>query len=1068
MSQTMLPLSEEDGLSLTGERIVADRYLLKDAKKETLSVGSLVVAVLDRKRSYHELARVVAMDERAKTVTVELRDGYREELAFDHVDVLKETAPREMWRRIARGVASSTADPSAYEEKFYELQSHWRYVPGGRINASMGTGIKTTSYNCFVIPNVGYNLRDYARSFGQTLEIQARSGGVGMNLSQVPPAGTLIPTEARSRKRDLILAIDVWHEDLMEFLTQFYPNSTKAVRLSKSFLRAVEENMNWTYTFPDTSCESYDSAWDGDIDAWIAAGYPVRSGETVSAQAVYDAIVESGALILQDLLGTVITPGDSRGTIAERLGDMWEAMSRQKRVTMLLSTLRPRYSYVRGVNGRSSGAYSWGLLYDKANEVFGQGFGPVGVGEIMSVGCQLTLQGGSRRGALMLILNDRHADVLKFIRCKQVDGVITGANISVGISEAFMQAKATGALWDLGYPDMEDAPRFDGDFDAWEARQELLVTSERIEAAKLWDELTTSAWKSAEPGVVFLGRYNRMSNSHYFNPIIATNPCGEQGLPAFGICNLGAVVLSKFAVGFEDEAKRVTFRDSAKEAYLRGWLTRYFDETRADFFLHHIKWEELEEITRTGLRFQDAVIDATYYPFEDNRVNQLSERRVGLGIMGLHDLLLYCGVRYGSQESVHLIDVLMGMMAEWCYLESVELAKENGPFPKFDADAFLQSGYMKTMAEERPHVTAAIRQYGVRNVTTMTIAPTGTTGTMVGCSTGCEPYYAWSYFRNSRLGMFEERATIVEEYLTAHAPVEGLPDYFVTSMDLSPEEHVRVQAALQKWIDSSISKTCNAPNDYTIEDTKKLYDLAYELGCKGVTIYRDGSRSEQVLSLSDPTEEVGEHATVQVAAGHLDNVDAVVDSGDAARLVGYQNRKRPDVLYGATYKKETPLGTAFITINDDQTTSFAREIFVNIGKAGSDVYAANEALGRAITLYLMDSLNPEKEAVLVKHFSGIGGQTSVGFGERRITSVPDAIAKSLIEHAETFPLRRISQATSRDDATEQGASHNHAAAPLSSLRAAEIARDWCPECHQHSLIRQGGCSECEACGYSKC
>ncbi|WP_231877794.1 TSCPD domain-containing protein [Ferroacidibacillus organovorans] len=394
--------------------------------------------------------------------------------------------------------------------------------------------------------------------------------------------------------------------------------------------------------------------------------------------------------------------------------------------------------------------------------------------------------------------------------------------------------------------------------------------------------------------------------------------------------------------------------------------------------------------------------------------------------------------------------------------------KRTGLFPKFDADAFLQSGYMKTMAEERPHVTAAIRQYGVRNVTTMTIAPTGTTGTMVGCSTGCEPYYAWSYFRNSRLGMFEERATIVEEYLTAHAPVEGLPDYFVTSMDLSPEEHVRVQAALQKWIDSSISKTCNAPNDYTIEDTKKLYDLAYELGCKGVTIYRDGSRSEQVLSLSDPTEEVGEHATVQVAAGHLDNVDAVVDSGDAARLVGYQNRKRPDVLYGATYKKETPLGTAFITINDDQTTSFAREIFVNIGKAGSDVYAANEALGRAITLYLMDSLNPEKEAVLVKHFSGIGGQTSVGFGERRITSVPDAIAKSLIEHAETFPLRRISQATSRDDATEQGASHNHAAAPLSSLRAAEIARDWCPECHQHSLIRQGGCSGCGACGHSKC
>ncbi|MCY0875129.1 MAG: adenosylcobalamin-dependent ribonucleoside-diphosphate reductase [Firmicutes bacterium] len=1078
---SILPFTQEDVLSQTGERIVADRYLLKDAQKETLSVGSLVVAVLDRKRAYHELARVIALDTVAKTVTVELRDGYQQELSFDHVDVLKELAPRQMWQRIARGVAQVTKDPAYFEEQFYELQSQWRYVPGGRINASMGTGIQTTSYNCFVIPNVGWSPRDYAKSFGQTLEIQARSGGVGMNLSQVPPQGSLVPVLDRPRKTDLLLALDIWHEDILDFLATDYPHSTKVVRVSKAFLRAVEEGADWTFVFPDTSSQAYDEQWHGDLEAWMAAELPVRYGDTMAARLLYDKLVDSGVQMLQDFIGVVLNPGDSRGTIAQRLGDMWEAMREGKRVTMQLSSLRPRYSYVRGVNGRSSGAFSWGLLYDKGNAVFGQGFGPVGVGEIMSVGCQLTLQGGSRRGALMLILNDRHADIRKFIRAKQVDGVISGANISVGISEEFMAAKKAGEQWEIGYPALADAASFDGDFFAWEANGQSLVVTETLLADRLWDELVASAWKSAEPGVVFLGRYNAMSNSAYFNPIIATNPCGEQGLPAFGICNLGAVVLSQFAAGFADSGEQVAFVDKQREAYIRGWLARYFDEDKTEFFLHHVKWEELERITRTGLRFQDAVIDATYYPFEDNRRNQMGERRVGLGIMGLHDLLLYCGVRYGSAESVAFIDVLIGMMAEWCYLESVELAKESGPFPQFDTEQFLASGYMQTMAKERPHVTEAIRQFGVRNVTTMTIAPTGTTGTMVGCSTGCEPYYAWSYYRNSRLGMFEERAEIVQAYHTTHPTSDGsLPAYFVTSMELTPEEHVRVQAALQKWIDSSISKTCNAPNSYTVEDTKQLYNLAYDLGCKGVTIYRDGSRSEQVLSLTDPQEESPAESGELVGAGQGGEIAATQLSATDAqgrRTGPYMKRKRPAVLYGATYEKETPLGTAFITINDDPDENLAREIFVNIGKAGSDVYAANEALGRAITLYLMDSQNPDKEEVLVKHFSGIGGQSSVGFGERRITSVPDAIAKSLIQHAETFPLRSLGADEMTATMTEwrlqsqsarEQASGESSADKSSKMRAAEIGRDLCPACHQHTLVRHGGCNECEACGYSKC
>ncbi|ACV58898.1 adenosylcobalamin-dependent ribonucleoside-diphosphate reductase [Alicyclobacillus acidocaldarius] len=1056
----MLDLNDDDYLGPTGEKIVADRYLLKDIRKEALAPGALVVAVLDKKRAYHELARVKAVDRDADQVTVELRDGSIVDLPVSQVDVLLETSPRQMWRRVARGAAAVTRQPEVWEEAFYELQKGWRYVPGGRINASLGTGMQVTSYNCFVIPNVGPDLRDYAESFGQTLEIQARSGGVGMNLSRIPPQGTLIPVSTASRKAELMLVLDAWHPDLVDFLETEYPHSTKLVRADAAFWRAVEEDDEWVFRFPDTSVEGYDEKWAGDLDAWLRQGLPVEEHGRIRARELMEKILASDAHLVPQAVGFCLSPGDSRSTIARTLGDMWEAMRDGKRVSLVLSSLRPRYSYVRGVNGRSSGAYSWGLLYDKGNQVFGEGFGPVGVGEIMSVGCQLTLQGGSRRGALMLILNDRHADLPKFIRAKQVDGVITGANISVGVSEEFMQAKRRGESWQLGFVPPSHREAFDGDFGRWLEEGKPFEVTETISAAKLWRDICESAWKSAEPGVVFLGRANAMSNSWYFNPLVATNPCGEQPLPPYGICNLGAVVLARFANGFRDSGVRTEFSDPEREAYVRSLLLEKFPADEAEFLLHHIRWEELELTTRRGIRFQDAVIDATYYPFEENRQNQMSERRVGLGIMGLHDLMLYCGIRYGSEESVKLIDVLMGLMAEWAYLESVELAKEYGPFPKFDAEKFLQSGFMRHMAAERPHVVEAIRKHGVRNVTTMTIAPTGTTGTMVGCSTGCEPYYAWSYFRNSRLGLFEEHAAIVEQYRREHPSEESLPPYFVTAMELTPEEHVRVQAALQRWIDSSISKTCNAPHSYTVEDTVKLYDLAYELGCKGITIYRDGSRSEQVLSLKkDDQAGDGEGAKDTAASAPVEK------SAQPAQVApgGYVKRRRPDVLYGATYRKETPLGKAFITINDDPDTHMATEVFVNVGKAGSDVYAANEALGRAITLYLRESNNPNREAELVKHFSGIGGQNAVGFGAQRITSVPDAIAKALIEHAETFPLRHMAARQAATSAPDEGDG-----AKPSELRAYSIAKDWCPECHQHTLIRQGGCYECEACGYSKC
>lgn len=588
----------------------------------------------------------------------------------------------------------------------------------------------------------------------------------------------------------------------------------------------------------------------------------------------------------------------------------------------------------------------------------------------------------------------------------------------------------------------------------------------------------------------------------------------EQGLPGYAVCNLGAVNLAKVANGWYDRPTAKTeFKNKELEVRIKKELLRFFSEERAEFFLYHINWELLEEITRVGLRFQDAIIDSTFYPFDANRKQQLAERRVGLGIMGLHDLMLLCGVEYGSEESDGFSDVVMGMIAEWCYLESAELAKENGPFPNYKEELFLSSGYMAQMAERKPHVIEVIKKYGVRNVTNMTIAPTGTTGTMVGISTGCEPYFAWEYFRNSRLGMFMEAVDIVRAYREAHDHTEkkytkgylapgqveimpeelkgktkeeieeyregtydefdDLPSVFVTAMSLTPEQHVRVQAALQRWIDSSISKTCNAPSDYKVEDVKALYEKAYELGCKGVTIYRDQSRDTQVLETKREDKKGKDVVSSQ------EEVAVMAEQVSEEPRVEYVKKARNNPLYGATYKKKTPMGTAYITINDDPETGLARELFVNIGKAGSDIFAMSESLGRALTLFLKDSPNPNKEAAIVKHFSGVGGQNTVGFGPNKISSVADAVAKALMEHAETFPLRELnrlkSEAAEKEEERVQQAElpvQEVVAASketgLTAMRRASIQRDICPECNQMTLVKKAGCNECENCGFSKC
>ena len=782
-------------------------------------------------------------------------------------------------------------------------------------------------------------------------------------------------------------------------------------------------------------------------------------------------------------------PQDSRGGIFDTLRQMAEIMSSGGGVGINVSPLRPRYAYVKGVNGRSSGSVSWASLY--------------------SFVTGLIEQGGSRRGALMLILNVWHPDVVDFINAKREAGKITNANISVGTTDDFMEAVKNDADWNLVFPDTTD-PKYQaewaglqGDIKKWREIGGKVITHKTVKARMIWDQIISSAWTSAEPGVYFIDRANYMSNSYYYAGLPCTNPCGEQPLPAWGVCNLGHINLAK-----------------------------HLNEQGND-----VDWNLLKNTVQGAVRFQDNVIDATPYFFDENRAQQMSERRVGMGTIGIAELMIKLGIRYGSEESIRFIDKLYQFIAVTAYETSVELAREKGPFSQFDAEKFLESGFMKTMPE---YIRSQIRQYGMRNVTVMTQAPTGTIGTMVGTSTGIEPFFSWKYFRKSRLGVHEEHIKLAKDWLDQH-PGEQLPDYFVNAMELAPEDHVRVQAAIQRWTDSAISKTCNAPAEYTIEQTKKLYEMMYDLGCKGGTIYRDGSRDEQILATDsknlgkDAHEQVqksGIAAAASASAG-VENTaterigrratDAVVinsgASGTPAKILMHDNedahssdpelmqvsgdkiivkkliqngmryevvaRERPGEMQGTTYKMQTSYGTLFVTVNEDEHGPF--EVFAQLGKSGGFFQAQTEAICRLISLALRSGVGVD---AIIRQLEGIRS-TEVSFNEGEIIySLPDGIAKTLKKHINrkqqalqlnfksgdddaqpTTPVQAAIHEYVSEKVVESPSAENVAPSGYVSKTKVSIA-DYghvpvCPDC-SNMLVMAEGCMKCEHCGFSKC
>lgn len=583
---------------------------------------------------------------------------------------------------------------------------------------------------------------------------------------------------------------------------------------------------------------------------------------------------------------------DSREGIAEHRKEVMEIMSRGGGVGTNGSTLRPRNTLARGVNGKSSGSVSW--LNDIAQLT------------------HLVEQGGSRRGAQMIMLADWHPDIIEFIISKMQnprilrylieqtkdeqiqqlaeeklkfiplttneqlmheqiyshhnepdlggfnpdiiansksvlrdggtyevhnENFLTGANISVTITSDFMEAVNSQSDWALRFPDVENYTPEEmdayntqwpevGDVREWERMGYGVRTYRTIPAKELWKLINICATYSAEPGIFFIDNANDDTNAKaYGQKVVATNPCGEQPLAPYSVCNLAAINLANMANK---------------------------DQKTVDY-------EQLKETVRVGVRMQDNVINATPYFLEANRIQALGERRIGLGVMGLADLLIYTNHRYGSPAGNKIIDKIFETIAITAYETSIELAKEKGSFPfligKTEEETqqlrknFINTGYMQKMPG---HIRQGILEHGIRNSHLLTVAPTGSTGTMVGVATGLEPYFAFKYYRSGRLGKFiEVNASIVQEYLEQHPETDtnNLPSIFVSAMELEPEEHVDVQTTIQRWVDSSISKTVNAPKGYTVQQVEKIYERLYSGGAKGGTVYVDGSRDSQVLTL---------------------------------------------------------------------------------------------------------------------------------------------------------------------------------------------------------------------------
>lgn len=657
------------------------------------------------------------------------------------------------------------------------------------------------------------------------------------------------------------------------------------------------------------------------------------------------AAMGTGAGVTAQNCYVIPSPEDSRqGIVGTSLMQWTEIQSKGGGVGINVSSLRPSGDLVKGVNGTSSGPVTWAQLFAYVSH-------------------DVVIQGGSRRGAAMIMLDCDHPDIFEFIHAKEVPGRLEGCNMSVCISDAFMEAVKRNGDWDL----------------KWGGK-----VYRTVKAKQVWDEIVEAAWASAEPGIYFMERANKEANSGYFETLISTNPCGEQPLGPYGACLLGSFNLRAFVKEDPEGTEKI------------------FD------------FDEFRRYVPLAVRFNDNIVDLSHYPLEECADSQRRIRRMGIGVMGLADVLLDLKVRYGSAEAISITAKIMKALRDEAYRASVALAAERGAFPEFVAEEYLKRPFIRRLPAD---IRRGIQEYGIRNCYLLSVAPTGTISQMTGVNSGIEPYFDFKYFRKDRLGEYWVKSDWADLYEGA-----GRPDYVVAAMDVTPEEHVLMQAACQEFVDSSISKTANMPHTATVEDVARLYQLAYDEGLKSLSVYRDGSRSVQVL-----------------------NTAASMAAAEApANVVSLTGRRRLPVDRAAVnHKFEVDGVEGYLTVGlfEDGTPG---EVFINISKQGSTMNGLFDVIGMLMSYCLQYGV--DFEAVTEK----LTGQMFAPAGRTANKDIP--FATSIVDYVVRYMALRWGNAIPMG---------------MGDAVIGALTGETCPMCGQ-PMRHADGCAHCPACSFEKC
>jgi ribonucleoside-diphosphate reductase alpha chain len=639
------------------------------------------------------------------------------------------------------------------------------------------------------------------------------------------------------------------------------------------------------------------------------------------------------------------------------------------------SRLRPKNDIVKSTMGVSSGPVSFMKVFNSATEAI--------------------KQGGTRRGASMAILRVDHPDILDFITAKEDQGELTNFNLSVAVTNKFMEAVEKDETYDLINP-----------------RTGKPVNT--LKARGVFNAIAEMAWRSGEPGIIFIDRVNEENPTPSLGEIESTNPCGEMPLLPYESCNLGSINLSKILAT---------------------------DEKSGNL---NIDYEKLCRIVRVAVRFLDNVIDMNKYPIPEIEKNTLGNRKIGLGVMGFADMLILLGVPYNSAEAVQIAENVMRLVRDAAVDASVHLAQERGVFPNFDRSVFYRGG---------PRL---------RNATLTTIAPTGTISIIAGCSSGIEPLFALAYVRHvldktelaevnplfeetaKQEGFFDEELMKVVAERGSVQDLPGIPEHirrvFVIAHDIAPDWHVKIQAAFQKYTNNAVSKTINFKSTATIEDIRRAFLLAYELGCKGITVYRDKSREEQVLTMGLASDARREQRA------ESEEVEKKTEGEEIREKI--VPRSRPQMTSGKTYKMNTGCGNLYVTINEDQKGLC--EVFTHIGKTGGCAAAQSEAVSRMISLALRSGVDVDS---VIKQLGGIRCASPRLGEEGTILSCPDAIGKALSKHIGKSPPNSSGSVSLTEPFVKSSGVRGYAGV--------------CPDCGE-VLEFVEGCVLCRSCGYSKC